>query len=86
MSMGMGMGMGMAYGSVDPSGYWEFLSSYFPQQVFPTIEESWLRLTSSLFCFFSTPPVQDLASQVSLSLICSANFANYSSFVVVVVA
>ncbi|XP_062165844.1 probable DNA helicase MCM8 isoform X2 [Alnus glutinosa] len=64
MSMGMGTGMGMAYGSVDPSGYWDFLSSYFPQQVFPTIEESWLRLTSSLFCFFSTPPGQDLASQI----------------------
>ncbi|XP_059427817.1 probable DNA helicase MCM8 [Corylus avellana] len=58
------MRMGMDYGSVDPSGYMDVLAPYFPRQVFPTIEESWLTLTSSLFCFFSTPPGQDLASQI----------------------
>ncbi len=64
----------MVCGSGDPSGYVDILASYFPQQLFPTIEDSWLNLTSALLCFFSTPPGHDLASQVSL--ICSLNFVN----------
>uniref|UniRef100_A0A2N9IKY6 Probable DNA helicase MCM8 n=1 Tax=Fagus sylvatica TaxID=28930 RepID=A0A2N9IKY6_FAGSY len=54
----------MVCGSGDPSGYVDILASYFPQQLFPTIEDSWLKLTSALLCFFSTPPGHDLASQV----------------------
>ncbi|KAG6697082.1 hypothetical protein I3842_09G181700 [Carya illinoinensis] len=60
----MSVSMGMDYASVDSSGYWDVLTSYFPQQLFPAVEESWLKLISELFCFFSTPPGQDLASQV----------------------
>ncbi|XP_041022952.1 probable DNA helicase MCM8 isoform X1 [Juglans microcarpa x Juglans regia] len=60
----MSVSMGRDYASVDSSGYWDVLTSYFPQQLFPAVEESWLKLISELFCFFSTPPGQDLASQV----------------------
>lgn len=49
---------------IDPSSYWSILATYFPQQVFTTVEESWLNLTSALIFFFSTPPAQELASQV----------------------
>ncbi|KAG2690266.1 hypothetical protein I3760_09G179100 [Carya illinoinensis] len=63
----MSVSMGMDYASVDSSGYWDVLTSYFPQQLFPAVEESWLKLISELFCFFSTPPGQDLASQVLLT-------------------
>ncbi|XP_065617152.1 probable DNA helicase MCM8 isoform X1 [Quercus suber] len=58
------MGMGSRSGSGDPSGYMDILASYFPQQLFPTIEDDCLNLTSALFSFFSTPLALNLASQV----------------------
>ncbi|XP_075639041.1 putative DNA helicase MCM8 isoform X2 [Castanea sativa] len=60
----MGMGSRSGSGSGDPSGYMDILASYFPQQLFPTIEDDCLNLTSALFSFFSTPLALNLASQV----------------------
>ncbi|XP_050242875.1 probable DNA helicase MCM8 [Quercus robur] len=60
----MGLVSRSGSGSGDPSGYMDILASYFPQQLFPTIEDDCLNLTSALFSFFSTPLALNLASQV----------------------
>ncbi|KAK2418080.1 Minichromosome maintenance (MCM2/3/5) family protein [Trifolium repens] len=42
---------------------YELMDFYFPQQLF-TVEETWLKLTSSLFSFFSSPHGENIVSQV----------------------
>uniref|UniRef100_A0A0R0KSJ9 Probable DNA helicase MCM8 n=1 Tax=Glycine max TaxID=3847 RepID=A0A0R0KSJ9_SOYBN len=48
---------------MDPFGLIDILGTYFPQQLF-TIDDTWLNLTSALLSFFSSPPGQNLVSQV----------------------
>ncbi|KAL3029350.1 hypothetical protein AAZX31_03G158800 [Glycine max] len=49
--------------SMDPFGLIDILGTYFPQQLF-TVDDTWLNLTSALLSFFSSPPGQNLVSQV----------------------
>lgn len=48
---------------MDPFVLMDILGTYFPQQLF-TVDDILLNLTSALLSFFSSPPGQNLVSQV----------------------